>query len=235
MSRGIVVNGRGFDVVDRGVAPSTTPDSVVYQVTAKDLSLNDGDTVSSWDPSVGSNSLSATGSPTYRASSINGNPAVEYDGSDDLHRSAFSFGDLSPPYTFISVSDLADGSSSANEPAGDNNDVRPYYFNDSGGDNDYQFSNGGATVDGGTSQDTPEIISVHFAGNNNQSEMRVSRGTHTITATFDGGALSGLTVGARGDGFGNFNGTIGFVEVHDGLPSNGLQTREDEIANEWGL
>jgi hypothetical protein len=205
---------------------------VVYQADARELSLNDGESVGTWSPTVGSNNLSATGDPTYAASAINGNPAVQYDGSNDYHRTAFSFADLTEPYTIFSVHNLNDSASGSNNPVGDDDGSVPYAMNDYG-DSEYQWAAGSTRVFGSPDRNA-EIFATVFQGDST-SEFRINRGSQSDTGDVGTTSLSGLTVGARGGNDLKFYGTIGFVEIHDGLPSNGLQTREDEIASDWGL
>lgn len=73
-----------IEALDRlGHFQARKPDSVVHQYDSTDLSLSDGDAVSTWPDSEGSKDLSAGTAPTYRTGQINGNPAVYFDGSDD--------------------------------------------------------------------------------------------------------------------------------------------------------
>lgn len=63
---------------------SAIPDSAVNQYDATQLSLSDGDSVSTWADAIGNADATAGTAPTYRPTEINGNPAVEYTGSEWL-------------------------------------------------------------------------------------------------------------------------------------------------------
>ena len=50
---------------------STAPDGIAYQITADNLSMNDGEVISTWPTSVGSPNVTMTGEPVYRSTSFN--------------------------------------------------------------------------------------------------------------------------------------------------------------------
>lgn len=54
---------------------------IILQVDANDLGLTDGAPVASWGPLSQSTSANQ---PTYRAGGLNGNPSVDFDGTDDF-------------------------------------------------------------------------------------------------------------------------------------------------------
>jgi hypothetical protein len=201
------------------------PDSGLFQVNAQNLSgYNDADTVSTWPDEVAGNDASATGDPVYRASAINGYPAVELDGTDDYF--AASVGTYTQPYTIFTV---------LNPRTDDDNQVVVSAENDGGvvqynGSNWLNFS--GTTLDGSTTFDR-RLLTVVSDGTNS-----VIREDGTETASGDAGTfdMQMLTIGRR-EGAGDLysDAQIGLVETHDGRPSNGLQTREQEIAGMWDI
>jgi hypothetical protein len=81
----ITVDG---DVVFSAVP--TVPQANLFNYDAKALSLSNGASVSSWNDlsTRGANLSIASGSPTFEATGLDGQPCVRYDGSDDRHESS---------------------------------------------------------------------------------------------------------------------------------------------------
>jgi hypothetical protein len=77
-------------------------DSAIAHFDATELSLNDGDPVTTWaDQSDANNDLSANGGPTYVENVQNGLPNVRYDGVDDEHVNTSL--QPAPPFAFFIV------------------------------------------------------------------------------------------------------------------------------------
>ncbi len=97
------------DIADVSLTESTTTPlpttNLNHQYDAQALSgYSGGDTVSSFTDSHGSNDANTVnGDPKYRASEINGNPVVEYDGDDDHQASNPAPTGGSGTYTFAGV------------------------------------------------------------------------------------------------------------------------------------
>src|SRR4051812_46109678 len=71
---------------------------------ADDIAISDGSAVSSWVDRIASHSLAqATGGqqPLYRTSGIGGQPAVDFDGTDDLLRYAAALSTASSGSVFV--------------------------------------------------------------------------------------------------------------------------------------
>jgi len=90
----VTVDGEAVFSVDRGL---------LHHYEADNLSLNDGDSVSTWPDQAGSDDLTAGNAPTYVASAINGQPAVSYDFSDYL---SVSFSTISTPLQHFLIAKL---------------------------------------------------------------------------------------------------------------------------------
>jgi len=71
---------------------STIPDSDLYQhYQGSSISATDGDSVSTWsDDSGNGHDLTAGTAPTYRTNVLNGEPAVRFDGVDDILTASIS-------------------------------------------------------------------------------------------------------------------------------------------------
>lgn len=83
--------------------PSVGSGTLYLHIDASDLSLSNGDPVTSWTDSVHSTSFTnAGGSPTYVADYANGLPAVAFDGVDD-YMQALSLGGTPPGTGTITV------------------------------------------------------------------------------------------------------------------------------------
>jgi hypothetical protein len=205
---------------------------VVAQYSAQQFNLTDGDSVQTWPDQVGS--FDATGGdPNYRDNIINGYPALEYDGSDDtLTVSDANFADISQPYTIIAVVDFTQESDGSRNPAfrggPEPHGPTPALGGSNTGTPGWRYYAGNNFVNG-TEDDSINLFTTVFDDPNNNSELRED-GTQTATGSPGSNPLVELRLGTSDtDDF------IGFIEIHDGLPSNGLSTREQEIADLWDI
>jgi len=206
------------------------PDSVVEQLDARGLTgFSDGDTVSTYSATVGTDL--SQGSGTFQAGGAYNNDSVEYDGTDG-HQADISR--LSQPYTIYAVVDadaVADGNTRVVcGSQGDGNRNTP--------DADLAFTGSewlwyaGSSILGSTNKDR-QIVTVHADGANSYIREDASQ-----TGSGDGGSndIYLLSVGYYGRvGGRRWLGDVPFVEIHDGTPSNGVTGREQDIINDWGL
>lgn len=198
------------------------PDSVVAQYNAQDLSgFSDGDLVSTWPDGVGG--FDANGEATFRSSGINGNPSLEFDATDDgFSNTSIS---VSTPLTVIAVID----------PDFTSSDVQYIYYSRNtthlmGFNSEWRINAGSNLF--GTSTVNRAIITGVFDGSS--SEIREDQ-SQTGTGDPGGNNLDGIDIGTDDTGGDVWNGDIGLLEIHDGLPSNGVATREQEVANLFGI
>jgi len=204
---------------------TTIPDSAFAQYDATRLSLNDGDSVSTWADETGNgNDVTAGSAPTYVASGINGNPSVDF-ASNRLDTSITT---TSQPITIIAVVEQVDNS-------GDNRLT-------SGGSEDFDLQIDvpndrysifdGSGVAGGSPDGTPHVFTGVFDTGN--SALRID-GIQIASGSVNGADLTGITLGERYVGGDALDGLLGAVEYHDGTPSNGLSSREQYWADEFGI
>jgi hypothetical protein len=203
----------------------TLPDTAVIHFNAQNLSgYSDGDTVTTWPDDANGND--ATGEGTYRASAINGNPAVEHDGSNDGFTGSLSTSYSQPNvlYVVMLADQKHDGRLMHGDPNANNLDF-------STGNDAWLYFSG--NVQTGSSTISRQLLTVRFDGANS-----LIREDGTQTNSGDAGAQSWGSDFAFGRAVGggtNWDGLIGFVEMHDGVPASGVEGREQEIADAWGI
>ena len=223
-----VQTGNGVKAFD--TSASGIPDSVVAQFDAQTLSgLSDGDVVSSRvDQSDGGYDLT-NGSGTYRVSGLNGYPTVDYNGSSDGHDAATGLS-VTDKFVVFAVIDPDFGTSpSSNQMlCADDSENRGLQYNNTSGWQIF-LSGGSFTASVGS---IGNLITCVVDGSNSVIRQDGSQvGSGSSSGTLDVGAIGYFpNNGAR-----NFDGDIPFVEIHNGSVSNGLQTREQQIADMWGL
>jgi len=204
------------------------PDSAVAHFNAQNLSgFSDGNTVTTWPEEVSGSD--ATGTATYRPSAINGHPALEFNGSSDEFSA--TLGTFSQPNTIFAVVDLVT--------LKDAIVVSERQPNDTNRNNvEYDVDNSRWSIfagDGLSGADDQGVVllSTKFDGSN--SVLR-QNGTQTASGFAGSEALDALAIGYLPILNGRyFDGYIGFIEIHDGTPTNGLTAREQEIANLWDI
>lgn len=199
------------------------PDSVVEQFDAREQfdSSDEGTTTSSW---TGINGTTIGGtSPTVAGNSINGYRALDFSGVSAGLRGTLSQS-YSEPYTVFIVAELQ--SDSAQQYLFDGDDsFNLICWNNS---QEWAINTGSSTLSDGS--DTS--IQVFTLVADSSDALRLD-GSEAVSGDAGSNALDGITVGAQNNDDNPWNGYVGFVEIHEGLPSNGLQTREQEIIDSW--
>jgi len=204
------------------------PDSAVAQFDAQKLSgFSDGDTVSSRIDQSDAGFDLTNGSGTYRASGLNGFPTVDYNGSSDGHDAATGLS-VTDKFVIFAVIDSDFGVSPSNNQMlwAHDSANEGFQFNGSWS----LFLSGGSFT--GSVSSLGNLITVVVDGSNSAIRQDGSQvGSGSSSGTIDVGAIGYFP----NDGARNFDGDIPFVEIHNGSVSNGLQTREQEIADMYGL
>ncbi len=208
----------------------TAPDAanIYAQYDATTLALSHGDTVSTWPTKQGNGpDLSANGSPTYRASGINGYPAVDYSG--DYHQSGGQT--ANQPNTFYMVID-PDTTSGQKTLFGRTS--KWHYVRIDGGNN-YAYHNGDFV--GGVSGATftsPYVFTFTSDGNN--TSFRVNGTYENQNGPGGSNAIDGITIGARNDGDDKYDGSVGEFLVYDTAHSDATKDDvEQYLADKWGI
>lgn len=207
----------------------SVPSTAFVQYNAQELTgFSDGDPVSTWqDESSNAYDATAGTSPTYRASAINGNPAVEFNSSNNEYLDVAFGQSYSHKLVTIAVIDWVDAGQSQHRYLSGLNDWFEHFEWD--GPWGLWADDG---ISGGTAQEQPTLYTGIW--DNSNSILRID-GTQVATGLTQDNTPEGLTLGARQDQSGSFwNGDIGFIEIHDPAPSD-ISAREQEVADAWGI
>jgi hypothetical protein len=208
------------------VEVSAIPDSVVEQWNAQTgfTASDEGTTISTWPGELGNYDLTG-GSPVVQANAINGYRAPYFDGTDDvLDNTNLSVTQRVVVYLVINA-DFGDSEGTTRYIQRDPNDSPQMYW--SGRNKAYSLYAGNSLA--GPGDASLSLLTYDVNGGNS-----VIRADGTEYASGDAGTTDFDGVGLSNSG-GHWLGHIGFAEVHDGVPSNGLQTREQEVADMWGI
>lgn len=214
------------------------PDTVEYQLDAwifeDDDSVSDGDTISNWEERITGTDISAIGSPTYRESRINENPAVELDGANDAFDEEFS--DLSNPVTVFVILERYN-EDELEQITGRRTDSDPLHIffgsvNEivaDHGDDDRLTST--STV---TSGDTALISTRAESGDNT---LRLNGSEEVSNSSTDVEGMEVLSFGYEVENDRRYlDGYLAHLEIHtDGLTDSEMVDRENELADAYGL
>lgn len=233
---------KGFTEVRKGdgTVLSSLPSSAFSQFDAAQIGgLSDGDTVSTWEDRIGTNDASATGSPTYRASQLNGNPAVEYDGSGDYHNTGFMPNTSNNLAVIAAVSFTNENSSALTGSLDSNLDDRFSIPTTSTGEYNPAYGDGAIKVSGGVATGSTLVITLRGTGST--AFIRVNGAQEDSFSYVSGGSSDAAQfLGARNREDGNpidnfFAGYIGEIVFYEGLTDSGRDSEEQRLADKWGV
>jgi hypothetical protein len=212
---------------------SAIPDSgLLHRYDATELSLNDGDSVSTWTDQQADDDLTAGAAPTYKTGVINGNAVVRFDGVDDYLDVAFA--DESQPFhVFLALQwTFVDG---GNRYVFDGETNRAYFSaRDNNSADEWRISTAsGATVAGGSLDTNFHIHGLLFNGGS--SSVR-NDGSEVATGDAGGNALDGITAGATRSQTSHAEADVGEILVYGEEKSGtGLDDVESYLADKWGV
>jgi hypothetical protein len=216
------------------------PASTVGWYDAQSLSLNDGDTVSSWpDSDDGSDDLSAVeNGATYQTSVLNGNPVVRFNGDDKYDNGGFA-SSKSQPITYIAVVQVDTGGGGQPAIVNDYNKGNTFAdwdilrWNDS---NTAWEVYGGSGVSGG-SNDGSSFYIVSGILDGASSIVRVDGSQVASGDAGDGnGSWDGIQVGEGGAGNYLTGDLAELLVCEANLDSTGeVSSEEQRMADRWGL
>jgi len=206
------------------------PDSDLLQArySEKDLSLSDGDPVSTFTDETGNgNDLTGTAA-TFRANALNGNPVVRFDGVDDDLNTTFSSTLSQPNYIFMVARQRSAPADNfwiwgANDGFG----VRQDLLTSSAPE--YQLFAGSFFNDG-----APDT-NAHIFGGVFDGASSAIRLDGTQTATGDGGAdgMPGARIGYHSGADSYFDIDVGEWLIYDSQPS--IPAVASYLSDEWGI
>lgn len=224
----ITPNGAGATQVlgpQGNVIFDSVPPTLLSVYDAKQLSLSDGDTVTSWPDSYNNIDLISGSGGVYRASAVESNPAVEFTNSSLYATDANSL-----PFSMIMIFDHpskdddyqtifsanADGSSTA---------AVYSIFDDYRGIMESFITLTNASL---------KCVGAFFADNDNTSKFSYKTGTDTYNKSQSLGIEPSpdIVVG-KGRGESAKELEVGYMEIHDGEPPSGITTRTEEVFNSW--
>jgi len=199
---------------------------------ATELSLSDGDPVSTWSDATGNGyDLNASGGPAYVASALNGNPVVRFDGVDDAFRTTFAT--LPQPNHIFVVAKFRSTDSAANTII--DGDTSPHSFGQGGSvDGWFLYAGGDASdlVYTDSANTNNHIFSALF--NTSNSEIRID-GTSSATGAIQANGLEGMSVGERQDGGFHSDMDIGEILVYPSDKSSVQSDVEQYLSDKWGI
>jgi len=221
----IDINGQELSV--EVTDTSTIPDSVVHQYNAKQLTgYTDGDSVGTRSDQSGS--VDVTGNGGYRANSLNGYPTVDYDGLNDRH--SVSANSISTKYVVFAVISPDFSSSTSNDYAVWSSNAPVFVWRS--GVSSWTLYGGNTDIYGSSTVEDAVMTAVV---NGSNSIIR-ENGTETASGNAGSSDFGDVQIGFNNrKNERNFDGDIPFIEIHNGNVSNGLQTREQKIADMWSI
>lgn len=214
-----LVDGTEIDV------GSAIPDSVVYQFNAQDLAgTSVGDTINTMPNQASGQPDADGGNAVLVDSGINGYQSLEFPSSSNSYTiSSTDFNDISQAVTVFAVVDFTQSSSTKQVAL--LGDPRLSLAPSGVGTPGWRYYAGSSFI-GGTEDDAVWLLTAVFDG-----PSSLLREDQTETASGDAGASSATEFNSGGSA--EDGDQVGFVEIHDGLPSNGLETREQEVYDMW--
>jgi len=219
------------------------PDSGLqhYYDAAEITGLSNGQTVAPFNDATANNeNLSATNTPAYQSSTINGEPGVVYTRTnDDFHsKPTFNSGFPSDPVHIWVVYNPTNSLSSEHGLftfADSNTSPSPYLSLRFGSRDEYSTrDSGGNTSTGGSPSSDPQIILLRYTGSSTQVAVDgsdiINGGSGTLNA-------SGLYQGTRDAGTGRTaGGEIPFSAVYDSSDANYAETDVlNYLSNRFGI
>lgn len=219
---GTVLWTEGADIPDSG--------DLHARFDATELSLSDGDSVTTWGDATGNGHDLTDGgfSPNFQTNVINGNPVVRFDGVDDFLDVAFSA--LSQPNQIFGVFQLTT-LPSGNNSMWDSEGADRETFVVNADDDDWQIF-AGSNVRGGSLDTDPHIHAALFDGPS--STVRID-GTEVASGDTGAQSLDGFTLGSDNDQRAFVAVDVGEVLIYPQDKSGVQSDVESYLSDKWGV
>lgn len=212
---------------------NAVPQSTIAHYDANEISASNGDNISTWNDILGNYDLNSGTAGTYRSNGINGNPAVEFTGSeylrwnnnvDFINRECcvmFVMKDPSPDDNNHIVSFRENGESNG----------LIFRFRDS--NRDVWLSQNGPTWNPPT---TPSVNGINIQNKTDQEyDVRWNGNSRTGTRNYEFPTVK-MGVTADADGSLTANATIGEIIVcNSGLTDAEYNSQLNRLANKWDV
>ena len=226
--------GTWRSLIDGSEVSAIPDDGLAHRYKADDLSLSDGDSVSTWSDLAGSDDLTQTTSskqPTYKTGIINGQPVVRTDGTDDFLQTAFGTV-INQAVEVYLVCQWASVDDNGDRIFDGETDRFLLYDRDADSSSAFMFA-GDNVGTGGIADTNANIWNLIYDGSN--SELRKN---DTTEATGDVGAnaMDGLTIGAAKDD--TFHKAVDFAEIFIYAQKLSASDRDDihsYFSDEYGI
>lgn len=217
-------------LVSGGLFGSAIPDSGIAQYVASSISASDGQTISSWSDSQGSNDLSG-GSPTFKTGGLSGKPFVRFDGVDDALTTTFGSAE-GQPNTIQVVGEIR--ATDSNQPFidGISSGQLLYWVERGNNPNSWALFAGNSNVYG-TQNDTASLFTGVFDG---ASSVLREDGTQTASGDPGSNSIDGISLGAYADQ--SAYGEVDIYEVvvyNDRLTGTEIDKQEQRLADKYGI
>lgn len=242
---GVGLSAAGFSEVREGDGTvlwsqgGAIPDSAIAQYDARALTgYSDGDPVNTWPDEGGNYDVTGT-APTFRSSGINGNPSVEFDGSDDVLSATFNSTE-SQPNTIAAVVEPFNADQTGYTAVVDaESNLHQLAYNTGGNNNNIELIVNDSSITqlgGGSITNDPFLIVGIFDGND--SEIRANGSSVATGSLDDSVGLDGIQLGHGNNGpEEHLSGYLGEVVPYEAdLRATGtLPTEEQRLADKWGI
>jgi len=218
---------------------SVYPAAAIHGYDATKLTgLAGGDPVTTWPDQVGNADATAVGSPTYRATQINGNAAIELDGSNDAFATGY-FPDTSNNITVLAVTNVTGthyGAVFSQFNSNNENRLQLRWDN-----KEYRIGYGDDLASAGSApRNTPILVTL----DGRSGTVRVfDNGTLEYSIGYNGGQTpqdGELHLGARDRPGSNtvdqfLPGELGEIIIYRGLSVSERDSEETRLRNKWGV
>jgi len=177
------------------------------------------------DQTGNGNSINS-GSYTGVGRSINGQQAGEFNGNDDQVSGTFG-STINQRWVIFTVS-VHDVTSDMSLGGSEDNTAEFFQFS-----NQRRMNLGSNTIGSPNVVSTGTPVLLTWIGDSTGIIRR--NGSEIVSGSSGSASLNGVKIGRASSVRNYWDGAVGFWEVHSGNPSNGLTTREQEIADDWGI
>lgn len=220
------------DVLPSSSGPATVPvtNGLLAHYDASALALTDGDPITTWPDETDNGNDLTGGSPVYRDSQLNGLPAVDFDGVDDLLDVVWPSLQSQPNTILVVLSAPSDGDAANDADQGSSNNRHYLNRHSTTG---WRIYAGGSVVSSSVHTVGPLVATEVFDGAS--SFLRIER---TQVASGDAGShsSSGITVMANHDGSETNSGILAeFLFYNRLLTATEIDDVETYLATKWGI
>jgi len=208
---------------------------LLHRYDATELTLSDGESVTSWPDEAGSDDLSTGTAPTFRENIINGNPVVRHDGQGD--NLTVNWTNIAAPYEIFTILVWRSIPNKFTYYIGGDSSIMPRIGHSSDSPELWMADAGSRLNGSAVSADTEYITATLFDGANSQHRVN---GTTDSTDDAGSNSMQGLTTGLAANDANDFENygevDLGEILVYD--PDASGYSRADVesyLSDKWGI